>query len=140
MGVRKCAKTRKRVTNKKSIGGSTYPRKYIYHVLARSYGWTIEHIENLTDLEIFDALEQLSNMLEEEKVQNLQLNALASSAGAGNKKNIQAIHEISRKHDRKKQMKETINVADGKLSVPKLTDAELEQISRGNYDGIGRKS
>lgn len=109
-------------------------------MLARSYGWTIEHIENLTDLEIFDALEQLSNMLEEEKVQNLQLNALASSAGAGNKKNIQAIHEISRKHDRKKQMKETINVADGKLSVPKLTDAELEQISRGNYDGIGRKS
>lgn len=68
----------------------------VYAVLCRGYGWTLEQARELSVVEIHHYLSELCALQRRENVQQVNLMALAASAGAGHKKSVDEIKRITR--------------------------------------------
>lgn len=106
--------------------------------MAKGYGWELEKVKELSEVEAYEALYNLDKIQKQEKASRLSEQSVAVSAGMGDKKAHQrikkTIDEISQEQ-KLDQKKEILRTGQGKLSIDKLLTAEdfskiLEQVDK----------
>ena len=83
----------------------------VYAALCRGYGWSLAEAWELSLVDIYHYLRELSALQRQEAAQQVNLMALAASAGAGHKKSADEIRRITREVEqdaRSRERRETM--------------------------------
>ncbi len=95
---------------------------FVYSYISRFYGWTIEQIKDMDELEMMKSLEYAIELSERENVNKINSQALAGAYVGGSKEAKTQIDSLNRKTKRKQKI-DPKNLQDNSLSF-----SEIEKI------------
>ena len=103
--------------------------------MCREFGWSIEYVENLTEIELYTHLENIHKIKKSEKLQNIVTQTRAVAAGMGDKKSQKSINkevkDDEREKNREQQEKEYIErYKKGERGNAPLTFEEIAKIEK----------
>lgn len=105
----------------------------VYSYLSRTYGWTLEEIKEMDELELMKAIENAVTINERENATNINSQALAGAYVGGNKQAKTQIDTINRKVTSKERLKQ-VKKANPEMKSP-LSREELTNIMNRRKNG-----
>lgn len=105
----------------------------IYSFLAKEYGWSLDEMKEMDELEVLKALEQAIELKKRDQADNINSAALAGAYAGGSKKAKTEIDKINRNLVRDKGIKNLIKNNPNLEIKNELSREQLQQlINRGN--------
>jgi hypothetical protein len=93
----------------------------------------LDYIRELTDVEVFQSLENLLNIEKRQRAVDVNLAALAASAGAGNRDAVNKVNELVNEikdEDKLEDSREKFKGV-GRMEAPRLTAEQLANLKFG---------
>ena len=95
--------------------------------MAKGYGWELEYIKNLSEIELYQAIINLQKILKRERLEKLGIQVLGTAAGMGDKASGQKIRSEfteARSEDSQEEQREIISKGKPRKSEIPLLDRE----------------
>ena len=103
----------------------------MYAVLAKGYGWDLEKIKEMTEIEVYQAAHNLDRIEKKKTAEKLNEIAISTAAGFGSKEANQKIKKITNEiesESKREQFKETLAKGKPQVDVPMLSKEHLNDI------------
>jgi len=112
-------------------GGVASSVEEVYSFLSKQYGWTFDYIREMEELDLLKALNHAIKLHKKENVNNVNVGALTSAFGAGNKKAKKIIDDLNNEEKTNEKIELLKNSQPIKRNTPMMSAEELRRAVNG---------